>query len=314
MVRANTISVVIGTIHRPTLVLRAIQSALNQTHPPDELIVVIDGPDEATERALLSVTDPRLRVIQLPVNVGCAGARASGIEHASCDWIALLDDDDEWLPDKLAIQLECMTGATARWPIIAGRALVRTGSVDLVWPRRIPRDGELLCDYLFRRSLPVYGEGAILTCTWLVPRELFTLVPLATGLRRLEDIDWLLRAVREPGVEIVFPQSIQPLAVYHAERTRGHASFDGTWRISLDWGRERRHLFTPQAYAGFICSNVSSRASRVGGFDLFFELLSEARRRGRPSWVDLVSHTTHFTMTPHRRDAVSKVLKKLRIA
>src|SRR5271169_1967794 len=99
------ISVVIPTLRRPKLVLRALASALNQTYEQIEVIVVIDGPDEDTIDVLRRVNDPRLRVIVNPRSLTAAGARNVGVDHAKGEWIAFLDDDGEWLPGKIEKQI-----------------------------------------------------------------------------------------------------------------------------------------------------------------------------------------------------------------
>lgn len=101
MPASPTISVVIPTYNRAALLLRALESVFAQTRPPDEIIVVDDG----------STDDTVLLTSQLPVtliqqeNRGVSAARNVGIQRARGDWIALLDSDDEWLPEKLEQQL-----------------------------------------------------------------------------------------------------------------------------------------------------------------------------------------------------------------
>ena len=91
---SQLISVVIPTRRRPELLLRAIESVLRQTYDQMEILVVIDGPDEATREALRGVQDSRLRVIALPESVGGSDARNTGVQNAKGEWIAFLDDDD----------------------------------------------------------------------------------------------------------------------------------------------------------------------------------------------------------------------------
>ena len=105
------VSAVIPTRNRPHLVGRAVHSALNQTYACLEIIVVVDGPDSVTQDALAAIRDSRLRVIVLEKNVGVAEARNIGVRRANGDWIALLDDDDEWLPNKIARQIAELTSA-----------------------------------------------------------------------------------------------------------------------------------------------------------------------------------------------------------
>src|SRR6185437_10035805 len=95
------VSVVIPTLHRPDLAVRAVRSALAQTHAALEVIVVVDGPDPGTEAALGRITDPRLRVLVLAERGKAPNARNQGALAATGRWTALLDDDDEWLPNKI---------------------------------------------------------------------------------------------------------------------------------------------------------------------------------------------------------------------
>ena len=95
------VSVVIPTLDRPKLLLRAIDSVLRQTYQEIEVIVVVDRPDPDTVSAVQSVNDPRVRLIVNPYSSTAAGARNAGADHATGEWIAFLDDDDEWLPNKL---------------------------------------------------------------------------------------------------------------------------------------------------------------------------------------------------------------------
>src|SRR6266516_3190726 len=112
------VSVVIPTRMRPELVPRAVRSALGQTLREIEVIVVVDGPDPSTREALAEhAADPRLRIVELEASGGAPSARNVGAQQATAEWTALLDDDDEWLPEKLATQLELARQAPYPQPI-----------------------------------------------------------------------------------------------------------------------------------------------------------------------------------------------------
>ena len=98
------ISVVIPTYNRKHTLPRAIASVLNQTLQPTEIIMVDDGSTDGTAD-WIQETYPRINPIRQS-NKGVSAARNIGIKSAKCDWIALLDSDDEWLPDKLERQVE----------------------------------------------------------------------------------------------------------------------------------------------------------------------------------------------------------------
>ena len=98
------ISVIIPVYNRAQMVKRAIQSVLDQTLPAHEIIVVNDGSSDETGQ-VLQTFEPLIKIINQP-HRGVSAARNAGIRLASGDWIALLDSDDVWLPQKLAMAHE----------------------------------------------------------------------------------------------------------------------------------------------------------------------------------------------------------------
>jgi glycosyltransferase involved in cell wall biosynthesis len=104
--------VVIPTHNRPDRLAKAIQSVLDQTERDFELFVVDDGShDQAAADVVRASGDPRVSYIQLPVARGPAAARNAGIAKATAPYVAFLDDDDEWLPEKLAVQVAALERA-----------------------------------------------------------------------------------------------------------------------------------------------------------------------------------------------------------
>lgn len=94
------ISTVIPTYNRAEFVLRAIDSALRQSSPPDEIIVVDDGSTDATQE-LVTAIDPPVTYLRQE-HKGASAARNTGVRASTSPWIAFLDSDDFWLPKKLA--------------------------------------------------------------------------------------------------------------------------------------------------------------------------------------------------------------------
>src|SRR5262249_2119527 len=95
------VSVVIPTLHRPKLVTRAIRSVLNHTYRDTEITVVVGGQGEETICVVRLVDDPGLEVVGNPRSFTAGGARNVGVDCATGDWVAFLDDGDEWLSNKL---------------------------------------------------------------------------------------------------------------------------------------------------------------------------------------------------------------------
>jgi len=100
-------SVIIPTHNRQSVLPRALDSVLSQTLKPTEIIIVDDGSDDETvellKRAYPKQEYPNIKVAT-QTNQGVSVARNVGFHRTSTDWIALLDSDDEWLPDKMERQ------------------------------------------------------------------------------------------------------------------------------------------------------------------------------------------------------------------
>lgn len=99
------ISAVIPTYNNAAYILRAIASIHAQTFLVDEIIVIDDGSSDNTEHVIASV--PNVRYFRQS-NSGPSAARNRGVEMATGEWIAFLDADDEWTPNKIKLQLEAL--------------------------------------------------------------------------------------------------------------------------------------------------------------------------------------------------------------
>jgi glycosyltransferase involved in cell wall biosynthesis len=296
------VSVVIPTRFRPDLVIRAVRSALAQTVREIEVVVVVDGPDEETRAALVAIGDDRVRIVELPESGGAPNARNVGVREARAAWVALLDDDDEWLDTKLATQLALARTATAPVPIVATRLINRTPRAEYVMPRRLPGAGEPLSEYLTVRHGLFHGEGFIQTSTIMAPAELLRRVPFTVGLRRMQELDWTLRAASYDGVELLMTD--EPLVIWHQDEDRPRITLSSPWEHQLEWLRANRSLMTPRAYSALLMSVISSMAAPTRSPTVFRTLLREARRHGRPGAIDYLTFLQIWLLPPHLRHAV----------
>src|SRR5439155_17377934 len=102
------VSVVLPFRNEVDLVIRAAESALHQTHERVELILVDDGSTESLEPiAELCRDDPRAKLVRQP-NRGLGAARNRGMQAASGEYVAFLDADDRFVPQKIQRQLAAM--------------------------------------------------------------------------------------------------------------------------------------------------------------------------------------------------------------
>ncbi len=277
------VSAVIPTRNRPDLVVRAVQSALAQTYPAIEVIVVIDGPDALTNSALISIRDARLKMVALEESVGGSEARNVGARRAIGEWVALLDDDDEWMPSKIERQLALAESSTAKFPLLCSQVIARTSTVDLIWPENPPAPP--YSEYLLVRSRLSYGEGAMPTSTLVTKRDLLIEVPFQKGLPKHQDWDWILRCVENRDVEVLY--SPEPLAIWNVDDGRGRVSRVMAWKASWDWIRSSRQRVTGRAYSSFIASQVARQAAQENAWSYFFPLLRDLIGNGAPSGRDL---------------------------
>lgn len=276
------VSAIVPTRHRPHLLRRALRSILGQTLTDLEVIVVLDGPDPATEAVLAGEPDRRLRVLALPEHVGKARASNAAVAAARGRWLALLDDDDEWLPRKLEHQVTTAEQTASPHVIVSCHFLVQAPAGDFLWPRRLPAAGEPLGDYLLARNSPFTGEGMVQTLTLLADRPLMQAIPFDPRWRRHIDTDWLLRAAAVDGTTVRFVPQTEPLAVWHMEATGNHIGSSLDWRHSLDWVESHRRGLSPRAYSSFLLNQVAAIAARSGDWRALPLLLRRAFTAGRP--------------------------------
>jgi glycosyltransferase involved in cell wall biosynthesis len=298
------VSAVIPTRNRPDLVCRAVRSVLAQTIADVEAVVVVDGPDEATVSALREFNDPRVRCIALQQNVGGSEARNIGIREASGVWIALLDDDDEWLPDKIAAQLELAQKLADPQAVIVSQYFEQTDTARLIQPRALPRSNQPISEYLFcETTLKGIRHGFLQTSTWFVSRELFLGTPFTKGLKRNQDTDWLLHVFAKPGTTLHIIE--KPLAVFYNQSSLSRISNTLDWEYHYHWLIENERFFTRRAAAYFLATICAATAAQQGTSLAVFRKIFFAALRRRPfSIVCLWLCFANRFVFPRRRRAL----------
>lgn len=295
------VSVVIPTCNRPELVVRAVRSALVQTHPVEEVVVVIDGRDDATVGALAAIGDAKLRWVVLTQREGANQARNVGALSSSSDWIAFLDDDDEWLPRKIETQL----ALAGDCEIVSCRFIARSSKGAMVWPKRLPEAGQRFGDYLFERRSIFNGEAAIITSTLMIRKRLFDSMQFSTTLRRHQDADWVMRATSR-GSRIVYAPQVLVKFDDEIGRVRISTSYD--WQQSLEWIRSIRRLLGGRAYAGFVLASIGPAASDEREWRAFPLLLREAFTKGRPTLLHLALYFGMWIFPQSTRQRLRAIL------
>lgn len=178
--------------------MRAIESVLAQTHPVDEIVVVDDGSTDGTGAALRERYGDRVRLVR-QANAGVSAARNRGMAVARGRYFALLDSDDEWLPDKTARQLAWLEAHPDAGMVLCDVARVdeRHRAID-VFHRRdvIPEDGWVL--------RWVLHNPALVPASVMIRREVFEDVGgFDESLRTAEDIEYHLRVAGRWQIGVV---------------------------------------------------------------------------------------------------------------
>lgn len=198
------VSVVIPAYDRAELIGRAISSVYNQTFTDFELIVVDDGSTDGTAERASAFGRSDLKLISHERNRGAAAARNTGVAAAQAPFVAFLDSDDEWLPEKLARQIRLLeqTGAAA----CCSGFLLRRDGTDTA--RTLPEsDGW--------RARLLRGCTVSPGSTLVVRRGCFDEIGrFDEGLGRFEDWEWLLRFIVRYDLAAIG----EPLAIVHANR------------------------------------------------------------------------------------------------
>jgi glycosyltransferase involved in cell wall biosynthesis len=212
------VSVIIPTYNRAALVSEAVASVLAQTCRDFELLVVDDGGTDGTAQALAAFGG-QLKVLRHERRRGVSAARNTGIAAARGEWLALLDSDDLWLPEKLARQLDYLTAHPE----------LELCQTEEIWVRRgvrvnQPQSHRKVGGRIFRPSLTrcMISPSAVLLSRRLLERH----GGFDEDLPAAEDYDlWLRLSWRYPVG--LLPE---PLII----KRGGHAD-----QLSRQWGLDR---------------------------------------------------------------------------
>lgn len=268
------VSVVIPTIGRASL-RNAVESALRQTMPPKEVVVVVDAecePDLPDSAAI--------HVVHTSGGVGASMAKHIGIQAATGNVIALLDDDDVWRDDKLEVQLAAAPPGD-RW-VVACRFYVHAGDDEpIVGPRTpITRD-ERIAPFLFElREQRAFNM--VQTSTLLFPAALTRAVPMSLAAGSIHDDPKWLMEVRRAFPDLPIIQVSSPLV--DVIWTSGSLSRSGVDRSQelIDWGIRELADESKRVRGDYLLTSPVGSALGAGSLRGVGRSVAAAVRCGRP--------------------------------
>jgi glycosyltransferase involved in cell wall biosynthesis len=202
------VSVIIPTYQGAHVVGGAVRSALAQTHANLEVLVVDDGSTDATAQTLAGIRDPRLRVF-VQANAGTAAARNRAFREARGAYVAFLDSDDRWLPEKIATELAVLRSApdpvgiaySSIYPVDDRGRLLNLGPIRTLAGNAL----DALLD----------GECYFMPSVCLFDRRVIENVGGFNAARYHEDYEFMLRAA---GAYPIYPTA-RRLTVYRQSTT-----------------------------------------------------------------------------------------------
>lgn len=242
--RCPLVSVIVPTFNRAHVLPRAIACVLGQTCRDVELLIVDDGSTDGTEALLASYTDARVRYLRQTENRGASAARNVGLRAARGRFVALLDSDDEWLPEKLALQLAVFAGRGAETGLVyTGVERIDTDGSSTVQRPRLR--GNVYRELLWHNAIHGGGSNVMLRRNVVATAGFFH-----EALQAIEDYEYWLRVTRFFDVEFVDA----PLVRYHDRRDAGRrslalkANLDARWWLYETYAADMRgagvaHMF-----------------------------------------------------------------------
>lgn len=181
------VSVIIPTYNRSAYLRQAIASVLAQTYPDFEIVVVDDGSMDDTAAVVAEFADTRIRY-ERQANAGRSAARNRGLALARGEYIAFLDDDDLYLPDKLAVQVAFLD-AHREIGLAAGGAAVIAADGSPVGQWESGRDQRQLTLPACLYACPLLTCGVLLRRQWLQALDHW----FDSNMDRAEDTDLWIR-------------------------------------------------------------------------------------------------------------------------
>ncbi|MGK8488024.1 glycosyltransferase family 2 protein [Nocardia asiatica] len=228
------ISVVIPTLNRPELLRQALQSVRRQTYRDVEVIVVNDGGVSAADVVEQWKHDLAVELVELPHRSGCSRARNVGIERASGEYIAFLDDDDIFLPQHLEYAMEMLrSGAQFSY---SGAVVSNRRCIDLSLDRARTHRKSYSFDPRFLLIANYIHTGAV-----VVENFKDTGVRFDEGLSLCEDWEMWLRLTRALGLRVSFGADIT--TIYHQIDGEGGMVVEGQATVPSPFSVVRQDLY-----------------------------------------------------------------------
>jgi glycosyltransferase involved in cell wall biosynthesis len=207
---ASLISCIIPVFNGQTYLAEAIDSILKQSYRPIEIIIVDDGSTDGTAM-VAERYNQQIRYLR-QANAGTAAARNLGLSVAAGEFVAFLDADDLWHPEKLARQMACFQESDALDYCVS--------HVQNFWIPELIEEEKNFCDHRISKPLPGYVTGTLLT-----RRDFFNAVgQFNVAIHHADDTEWFLRANERGAIMKLLPDVLLYRRLHYTNLSRVKAS------------------------------------------------------------------------------------------
>jgi hypothetical protein len=272
------ISVVIPTSGRPSL-LRAVESVLAQEEVNVEVLAVVNNTD-----VLPSFHDPRVKIIDGRATPGQGPARQMGVESASGNVIALLDDDDFWEPRKCIEQIRDLEKFTSinsdTWIAATGLTIHYPDGRQLLRPRihDVPISTVNPAEYLFMRKTLRRIDSFIQSSSLMFPKRLAAIVPFDTLPEVSTDWGWVIATNRITQCQIIIGAGHRT----HYDITLPGVSTTNRTPQVLAWADYMLSDSSRRIMGDFCATTPMQVTARFGDVKGALKVLRHAYGKGRP--------------------------------
>lgn len=284
------VSCVIPTYKRSNTLKRAITSVLCQTYRAIEVLVVDDNEKGSKEsedvaKVINNIKDNRVHLILQEKHINGAEARNAGVRASKGDFIAFLDDDDEWAPTKIEKQMDILSDDATMDGVSCLYHELRNGIVFHSCP---PYCGDNLHLKIFQRQVAVFTSTILLRKNALLKSGLFDVT-----LKRHQDLQLLLDFTKEHSMYVIN----EYLVYLHSDSEINRPSYEKLVQIKQDFFKSvNSHL---SIYSPYVQRTIKG----VHHFELAFAAMKEKK------YLKAISH---FAKVGLNLDAYKLLLRRMK--
>lgn len=252
-----TFSVIVPAYERPELLRRAVISVANQSFKEFELIIVDDNSSTDLLIEIQDALPENYKFVRLNENSGGSRTRSTGISLAKGQYIALLDSDDYWLPERLAKAWDFLKSHPGVKAMSSGTKVLKSDGKFYSSKPKPPERVSPILDFILSKG------GLIQTSSLLFHRSIFNEIHFKPGLHKHQDLD-IYAQLDELFIGLHY--SDEELVVWDISHESQSISRNSAISHSVSWIEGVRRTISKKSYLRFWKIHILSKAPSLGDF------------------------------------------------